>query len=81
MQTTPDFDAARVARSLLRRKSDLTDLAGSKSGVNCIDYFLASCCNSSLFSGKPTLTWDKAPANKGALSRNSVTLQPSLHCS
>src|SRR5271154_5319489 len=36
----------------LRRKSDLAALAGSKSGVNCIDYFLASYCNSGLFSGK-----------------------------
>src|SRR5579871_5170194 len=65
----------------LRRKSDLTALAGSKSGVNCIDYFLASCCNRDLFSGKPASIRGGAPRQKGALSWNSVTLQPSLHCS
>src|SRR5579871_2185181 len=65
----------------LRRRSDLTDLAGSKSGVNCIDYFLPSYCNLDLFSGKPASGWVEAPWNKKALSWNSVTLQPSLHCS
>ena len=65
----------------LRRSSDLTALAGVKSSVNCIDYFLASYCNWALFSGKPAFVRLGAPKSWTALCRNSVTLQPSLHCS
>src|SRR6202043_249144 len=72
----------RVAKApcRLRRNSDRASLAASKSGVGCIGYIPVSHCKISLFW---TIIVTRQAGTLRALRRfgNSVTLQPSLHCS